>query len=101
MAFADENCVQCGRQLANTKYSVTEKYTGRVLPLCPICYLGEEEGGQSKYWETSQAPKPDGFQYPDDTTLYKERWDGKTKKWVLKSDAELTAEVEARKKKDG
>ena len=99
MAFANENCGQCGRQLANTKYTTTEKYTGRELPLCPICVLGEEEGSQSKYWETSQTSKPEGFRYPDDTAFYMDKWDSKKKRWVDKSSDEIAAELATRKKK--
>lgn len=82
MAFSNEKCGKCGRQLANTKFSVGE------ITLCPICVLGEE-GKQSKYWEISKeknAGKPEGFRYSDDTAKYKYNWNGS--KWVDKDGKE-------------
>ena len=76
-----KNCMRCTRVLANTVYVVGG------LVLCPICVLGEEEGSQSKYWETSLLPNaghPEGFRYPDDTSKYTDEWDNKKKKWIPK-----------------
>lgn len=76
-----EKCDQCERTLANTKYTRGDQI------LCPICVLGEKEGGQSKYWETSQLPNaghPEGFRYPDDTATYKYHWDEDKEAWVDK-----------------
>lgn len=78
MAFNNEKCNECGRTLANTKYTRGEK------ALCPICVLGEKEGGQSKYWETSSVKKPEGFRYPDDTATYTYNWDKSKRAWVDK-----------------
>lgn len=74
-------CKNCGRSLANSKYFVGDDPD----PYCPICVLGEKEGGQAKYWETSQeknAGHPEGFRYSDDTAKYRYNWNGV--KWVDK-----------------
>lgn len=86
MAFSNEKCDQCGRTLANTKYTRGEK------TLCPICVLGEKEGGQSKYLETSSVPKPEGFRYLDDTAKYKYNWDKTKRMWVDKDGNEQPKE---------
>lgn len=78
MAFSSEKCDECDRTLANSKYTRGEK------TLCPICVLGEKEGGQAKYWETSSVKKPEGFRYPDDTATYKYFWDETEKAWLDK-----------------
>lgn len=84
MAFSNEKCNNCGRTLANSKYTIGEG-TPEEKVLCPICVLGEKEGSQSKYWETSSVKKPEGFRYSDDTAKYKYNWDKDLKKWVDKN----------------
>jgi len=63
----------------------------RIRELEKNIVLGKE-GKQSKYWETSQEPKPEGFRYPDDTAKYKYDWDTVKKKWVDKNGEEKPVE---------
>ena len=82
------NCDKCNRPLANSVW--TDRRNGKKY--CAICVLGPKEGSQSKYWETSLVPKPEGFRYPDDTAKYKYNWDSKDKKWKDKDGNEQGAD---------
>ena len=79
-AFLAVNCANCNRKLANTRYSGKNNKT-----ICPICALGAE-GNQSKYWETSETSKPEGFRYPDDTAIYTTKWDVNKKIWLVEGE---------------
>ena len=85
------NCDQCNRLIGNTLYEIG---TGeRYRRLCPICWLGKEEGSKSKYqqfdykWTISNLAAFKAKPWPKDKPEEAKDWiwNHKDGKWVRKT----------------